>query len=364
MTCHQDSKPLDQMIRALLVACLSVIEHPAAVISETDELIAQNDQWASMTRCALDPSSRLTIRESLHVFADGAALVSAIRAGADNGVTTVTYTPGEIQQGGHSSKKVAVRWYTIQHGATDRKCLLLVIEDAAGCIESLNARISKQQSRIDQLLIRHTLIEENERRRIGRALHDSVAQSLALLRVDLAREASPQQHTANRVALLDRAIEDVRTMSFELGNPILEDLGLLPALHWLAEDIGKRYAAHISVADDAREPPLSSESRTIVFRSVRELTINAAKHAPGSEIVISCVSRGQPSMSILVRDSGPGFDTRGAHLLNGSVDHFGLASVEQQIRGIGGSFKVTSFRGDGTRAVITIPLLTRDRVRV
>jgi signal transduction histidine kinase len=144
-------------------------------------------------------------------------------------------------------------------------------------------------------------------------------------------------------------------LAFELSPPILEDLGLRPALHWLAEYLSQRYGTRVEVADDAREPPLPPPARTIVFRAVRELAINAAKHAAGADIVLSCITNDRTTR-LAIRDTGPGFNTAELHQSTDGFDRYGLLSVEQQIRGIGGSFELVSTLGEGTRAAITVPL--------
>lgn len=135
---------------------------------------------------------------------------------------------------------------------------------------------------------------------------------------------------------------------------MLQDLGIHAALHWLGEHLSARYDTHIEVVDDGATPALSMRTRTIVFRSIRELAVNACKHAPGSEILISSVAtpRGHRFM---VRDTGPGFDPGGPRATKDGTPCFGLTSIEQQMAGIGGRFEIRSAPGDGTRATITIP---------
>lgn len=207
----------------------------------------------------------------------------------------------------------------------------------------------------NRIFVRQALIEEAERRRIGLALHDVVAQNLALLRAQLHASNLTEESRARMLAMLDGVIESVRTLSFELSPPILEDLGLLPALGWLAQHLGKRYGTPIAVAHDGREPALDSADRTIIFRVVRELVVNAAKHAAGSAIDLSCISN-QRTVRLTVRDDGPGFDTEGQKGSAETGPHFGLLSVDQQIRGIGGTFELVSAPGEGTRATITVNL--------
>lgn len=218
--------------------------------------------------------------------------------------------------------------------------------------------IAAQAMRIDQLLIRQTLIEEAERRRLGRALHDGVAQDLARVRAGLSKSAAIGSgggagSEADQIRTLDRVIESVRTLAFELSPPVLEDLGLCPALEWLGDHLRDRYDAEVSVEIDGHEPAINQAARTIVFRSVRELALNAAKHAPGSAISISCRTDARGTR-VAVVDHGDGFEPalQGSAGQPGKSAHYGLLSVAQQIRGIGGRFEIQSAKGQGTRATI------------
>ncbi len=223
-------------------------------------------------------------------------------------------------------------------------------------VEHLTSVVSSQHIRINRLLIRQTLIEEAERRRLGLALHDVVAQNLAMIRSVLRTEKLTSDIRERVVSMIDRVIEDVRTLSFEISPPILEDLGLCPALQWLADHLNKRYGTHIAVAHSLDEPKITKEARTIVFRAVRELSMNAVKYAPESEITIECESDEQ-IVRIAVIDTGPGFDVLQPPSEEDGVHNFGLLSVEQQVRAIGGRFELISRYGSGTRATITLPLL-------
>lgn len=221
--------------------------------------------------------------------------------------------------------------------------------------------IRSQAGQIDRLLIRQSLIEEAERRRLGRALHDGVAQDLAMVRAQLAAGASGAGvRAAELIATVDRVIGAVRTMTFELSPPVLEDLGLFPALEWLGEHLGARHKAPVSVEIDGAEPPLTLEGRTIAYRSVRELALNAVKHAPGAAITLSGATEGHGTRLSLT-DRGPGFvpmplDPQSPiGFKAGQGQHFGLLSVAQQIRGLGGRFEIDSAPGRGTRATIWLP---------
>jgi signal transduction histidine kinase len=267
-------------------------------------------------------------------------------------ITVHQHRSGRI--GAPAQREVMVRWRQIDPRPDGPTMAVVVLQDADS-VERPAVVIAAQQTRINRLLVRQTLIEEAERRRLGRALHDVVAQDLAQLRRSISDQKVQIGDVEPLLARLDRVIDEVRTLSFELSPPILEDLGLCPALQWLAEHVSKRYGTRVAVTPDATEPHLASSTRTIVFRAVRELLINAAKHAPNAEVTVSCGAVGNVAR-VVVRDTGPGFDTSLTHTFSDGVHHFGLMSVEQQIRGIGGTFDLVSSLGTGTTIWISVPL--------
>jgi signal transduction histidine kinase len=186
-------------------------------------------------------------------------------------------------------------------------------------------------------------------------MHDDILQELARVRGRLSHASQSGDDIGGLRDDLDALIVRVREMAFELSPPILEDLGLLPAIEWLAEHMSKRYGIKIEITKDAVNPALESNTRTIAFRAVRELVINAAKHAPGADVLLSCESDASVAR-IRVRDTGQGFDTVEADVHNPGFSHFGLFTLAQEIRGVGGSFDLVSAVGAGTQATITVPL--------
>ncbi len=258
------------------------------------------------------------------------------------GVTTVSGKSAD-----QKPRRFTARWRQIAF-PRERGAVAVVSLVESSETDPLQSIITRQRARIDQLLIRQALIEESERRRLGRCLHDVVAQTLALIRAGLAGHAPGTIDVPGLVAMLDRVIEDTRTLAFELSPPILDDLGLRSALKWLADHLGKRYGVSITVEAGDGEPRLSKSALVIVFRAVRELMINATKHAPGVAIKISCAA-GEDKVVIVVSDAGPGFDARTAS------SGFGLLSVEQQVRGLGGTLVLESVVGKGTTATLEVP---------
>lgn len=341
-------------LRQLLELVVSLIDWPAAIVADGEDVFVSNEHWRRITRCSNESDTRLPLERSLQDFSGVDGLVAKLlNRQQDTGAATMHRVAGDSSTD-ESRNDYEVRWRQI-HIPSQHDSLAIVTLQSMADGKHPSPIMELQQSRIDRLLVRQTLIEESERRRLGRALHDVVVQDLAQVRAAIRSSGIAAGDSAKIIAGVDRIIDEVRTLTFELGPPILEDLGLRPSLQWLAEHLSERYSANITMDDDKCDPRLSKPTQTIIFRAVRELAINAAKHAPGAENIISCVTN-QRLVRIIVRDTGPGFDTTRAHDAKDDIKHYGLISVEQQVRGVGGAFNIVSELGEGTRATITAPL--------
>lgn len=352
-----------------LAALVSMLDQPAAIVRAGAEVLAHNAAWRRLTGAhagnGADEGHSAAAASAQHpepgTKHQQLSLTRCLGDGRDAHALADTLAAATPQHGSAGlaldGKACTARWVSLQ---PESNVALVVVEGVTATTERQAKVIARQRARIERLLIHQTIIEETERRRLGRALHDVVAQDLASVRSAVIGlcDTSPGE-AAPLAALLDGVIEQVRTLSFELSPPVLEDLGLRAAIHWLAEHLGDRYHAAIEVADDDCEPSLDAATRTVAFRVVRELVINAAKHAHGSPILISCVT-GVREVRVMVRDTGPGFDAHADGQPDGPADgeheHFGLTSVREQVRGLGGRFEIISAPGEGTRATVTLPL--------
>jgi signal transduction histidine kinase len=341
-------------MRVLLDTAVSLFDGPAAIVADGDEVLACNEQWRCLTRCTCDTDERPSLERSLREFSRVNVLAEQLKGGPQDAGTVKTRrdAPGPLP--GEARADYQVHWRQLRPPSQGGALAIVSLRPVREA-EPPAPVMDLQQARIDRLLVRQTLIEESERLRLGRALHDVVVQDLAQVRAAVRASASAAHESAAIIASIDRIINEVRTLTFDLGPPLLEDLGMRPALQWLAEHLKDRYSASISMVDDGSDPRLSKPTQTIIFRATRELAINAAKHAPGAEIVISCVTNHR-SVRISVRDTGPGFDTARVRHAGDDTNHYGLLSVEQQIRGVGGAFDIVSEIGEGTRATITAPM--------
>lgn len=208
--------------------------------------------------------------------------------------------------------------------------------------------------------------EDKERREIATALHDSVGQILAFLKMELGelqRSALPEDvletvgHLREQV---NEAIKRTRSLTFEISPPELYTLGLEPALEELAQRFGREWRLDCRVYDSEEDKPLSEQLKTLLYRSVRELLINAAKHARARTIDVT-LSRTDGCIQIVVEDDGVGFDP--ARLADESPHRaagFGLFSIRERLTHMGGNVYIESAEGRGTRVTLLAPLSQGD----
>jgi signal transduction histidine kinase len=223
------------------------------------------------------------------------------------------------------------------------------------------AEISAYQERLRALASELSLTEERERRLLAADLHDHIGQILALAQIKLGalrQEAASPESQASVTEVRDyigQAIRYTRSLTYELGLPILYDLGLEAALEWLADQMHEQHGLAVKVYRDQQDKPLGEAARVLVFRVVRELLTNVVKHAKASEVDISITKDG-PFMHIQVKDDGVGFDTGEAAPRSGKSSGYGLFSIKERLSSLGGLVKIISKPGQGTRVSITVPL--------
>ncbi len=227
--------------------------------------------------------------------------------------------------------------------------------------KAAQAEISAYQERLRALASELSLTEERERRLLAADLHDHIGQILALAQIKLGalrQEASSPESQASVTEVRDyigQAIRYTRSLTYELGLPILHDLGLEAALEWLAEQMHEQHGLSVQVHRDQQTKPLGEAARVLVFRVVREILTNVVKHARASKVDISIAKEG-PFMRIQVVDDGVGFDTNEAGPRTGKSSGYGLFSIRERLTSLGGLVKINSRPGQGTQVSITVPL--------
>lgn len=223
--------------------------------------------------------------------------------------------------------------------------------------QSMEARVEARIRLLRAELFKLATAEERERHDLATELHDALCQPLAAAGLRLSTHLPP----AEVMELIASAERAARTLISRLSPPVLFDMGLAPALEWLADEMQRTYHLSVKVHSAGfNEPRAADETvRSVLFRCVRELLTNVAKHAQVHAAEVS-ISRRDNQIMVSVTDAGVGFDPALAADA-GAGGRFGLVSVRERMGFVDGTFTIDSIPGDGTVATLTVPLRTRSR---
>lgn len=221
----------------------------------------------------------------------------------------------------------------------------------------------RQAEEAMQRLSRQLLeVQENERRRLARELHDEVMQTLTALKLNLGAVAQASttvtQQLEESVETVDDLVEQIRNLSLDLRPSMLDDLGLVAALKWYCERQARRLALPIVFV--AAPPPFrpSLEIETTCFRVVQEALTNTAKHAQATQVWVN-LQHQEGTLSLTFRDNGIGFDVAGMRLHAERGSGIGLRGMEERLWLVGGHLDITSMPGHGTEIRARVPTTGR-----
>jgi len=220
------------------------------------------------------------------------------------------------------------------------------------------------QQRLKALATQLTIAEEKERRAIATDLHDQVGYSLSLANMQL-NEILEVDSVVERTLLVKdisnillKALQDTRSLIFELSSPTMNEIGLAAAIsEWLEEQIVKRHDLKIEfvdATDDNHKKTLDSNVRALLFRNVRELLTNVIKHSRAQNVRVQIISEGS-CLKITVEDDGVGFNPDADNTKQKAAEGFGLFSIQERMTDIGGSFDIQSHPGKGCRMTLISP---------
>lgn len=253
-------------------------------------------------------------------------------------------------------KWVSHSWSTVP---TDGQSLIVSVVRDITERKAAQAQIERHERQLRIMASELVLAEERERRQLAGDLHDDIGQLLALAQIRLgvldrqAKDSPLAEPVAKLRDVVERASQAARSLTFQLCPPALYDLGFVPAAEWLAEDIQQRYGLRVELIDDGADKPLDERLRIVLFRCLREVLINAAKHA-GVDAATVRISRAGDWVRVEAIDAGVGFDPQAVR--SGAGRSYGLFSVEERLGYLGGRFAVCSSPGSGTTVTLEAPL--------
>ena len=226
----------------------------------------------------------------------------------------------------------------------------------------IRERREAQESYV-KLLRRMVSIQEVERRRISRELHDQCGQDLTALDIGLkiveeligTQNHAALQHLKSMHETLGRVSREVHDLALELRPPSLDDLGLTEAIKGFVQSWGERTAIAVDFESRGlKDVPVAPEVETAVYRTVIEALTNVAKHAAVSRASVVLEIQGQ-SLILIVEDQGRGFDIDTKSLIGGPPQHLGLLGMRERLEAAGGTLEIESTPGAGTTIFARVP---------
>jgi PAS domain S-box-containing protein len=220
---------------------------------------------------------------------------------------------------------------------------------------------SLQQKQLRELSHRMLHVQEEERKRISRELHDVITQTLVGINVHLAAltqgaaadPASLHQQISRTHLLVEKAVEIVHRFALELRPTMLDDLGLIPALHAYMKGFMEETGIRVSLKAFAKIEQSTGTVRTILYRIVQEALTNVARHAKASRVEVTIEPR-DGILAMEIRDNGQGFETGGKPGAK-KTSRLGLIGMRERVEMIGGRFRVESAVGEPTTICVEIP---------
>jgi signal transduction histidine kinase len=241
------------------------------------------------------------------------------------------------------------------------------LRNAAGELEE---KVRKRTGELDhanhslrQLTARLLNLQDEERRRIARELHDNAGQALSALAMNLGAVAEDLGHlmktagvVADSAGMVRQMSDDIRTMSYLLHPPLLDEMGLAPALKWYVEGFAERSKIAVDLECSKNLGRLPREVETAIFRIVQEGLINIHRHSASLTAAIQITWSGS-QIRLEIRDNGKGISPEMRHQMeSGGTVGVGVRGMRERVSQLGGSLEINSAGpGTGTCIVVRLP---------
>jgi PAS domain S-box-containing protein len=258
-------------------------------------------------------------------------------------------------------RKVAVLFNDISERKASQARLEQFAEELERQVSERTQELMSSQGQLRALATELNLAEQRERKRIAAEMHDHLAQMLVLVRLKLGQaKQGPVHRSLEMIKQAEDVVNDAltytRNLVAELSPPVLHEFGLFAALKWLGEQM-QRYQLHVTVQIESTGGlRLPEDQAVLMFQSVRELLMNAVKHAVAKQAFLLVEER-EGYLQIVVEDQGVGFDLLAMATQQPSPlsSKFGLFSIRERMNAMGGRLELHSAPGEGTRATLILP---------
>lgn len=233
--------------------------------------------------------------------------------------------------------------------------------DLAGRLEE---RVLERTAQLRHMAFELNHAEQQERRRLAQMLHDDLQQILVGAKLQAGTLAlqfekiGESRGMQNLLDTLEQAIAASRSLSIDLNPPVLYELGLSPALHWLVPRMAERYGLEVQVQTQGDVPADAHGICVLLFTAVRELLLNVVKHSGTKAAKVEMGFDDNDQVRVVVTDEGRGFDPERL----GESRGFGLFAIRERLSVLGGRFEIESAPGRGSRFTLVGPIYAPEPV--
>ncbi|MDR3576076.1 MAG: PAS domain S-box protein [Anaerolineaceae bacterium] len=262
------------------------------------------------------------------------------------------------------------RWFfaRITHFATRGPLRIVIVHENITDRKQAELKVAEYTAQLHSLSQRQNDSQEIERRNIARELHDEVGQVMTAVKTNLETiKLSPDTETLNAqlgesIRIVDRALDQIRTLALNLRPSLLDDFGLEPTLEWYLERLAKSAPYKINFISDLSEIRLPSDVETTCFRVIQVAMTNVSRHSHATQVNVSL--RWYPKstkVKLSVRDNGIGFDVVSALERARHGESLGLLGMQERVHLVGGQIEFKSTPGRGTKVNVKIQVTAKER---
>ncbi len=249
----------------------------------------------------------------------------------------------------------------LKHEIAQRKAVEQSLKKSKEHYRHLLEESHRMQEQLRHLSRQILMVQEEERKRISRELHDKIAQILTVINVHLAtlkmEAAGNTQGLKKKISgtqrLVAKSVNIVHRFARELRPTVLDDLGIIPALHAYMKDFTKRTRIPIHFNCAAAVEQLNSARRTVLYRVAQEALVNVIQHAQASRVTVN-IRKSRNAIQMKINDNGKSFQVDHV-LLAKKNGRLGLVGMRERVEMVGGIFSVESARGEGTTIQAQVP---------